>query len=102
VQDWRRRLPPRRDALLMRPKAAHVPECATGQTRTTGRPCVPVSTPRVFCYDHQIMRPITETILLALLVLLTLAMLTEAASAQQRTFYDAGRKVSGLVAGFFG
>jgi hypothetical protein len=34
----------------------------------------------------------TETILLALLALLpTLAMLTEAASAQQRTFYDASR-----------
>jgi Spy/CpxP family protein refolding chaperone len=36
-----------------------------------------------------------ETILLTLLVLLTLAMLTDAASAQQRTFYDAGGKVSG-------
>jgi YD repeat-containing protein len=36
-----------------------------------------------------------ETILLTLLVLLTLAMLTEAASAQQRTFLDAGGMVSG-------
>jgi hypothetical protein len=36
-----------------------------------------------------------ETILLTLLVLLTLAMLTDAASAQQRTFYGAGGKVSG-------
>jgi YD repeat-containing protein len=36
-----------------------------------------------------------ETILLTLLVLLTLAMLTDAASAQQSTFYDAGGKVSG-------
>ena len=43
-----------------------------------------------------------ETILLVLLVLLTLAMMTDAASAQQRTFYDADGKVSGLVAGFFG
>ena len=39
-----------------------------------------------------------ETILLALLVLLTLAMLTEAASAQQRTFDDAGGKVVGRSA----
>jgi hypothetical protein len=39
----------------------------------------------------------TETILLALLALPTLAMLTEAASAQQRTFYDASGKVVGPV-----
>ena len=44
-------------------------------------------------------RPVTETILL---VLLTLAMLSETASAQQRTFYDAGGEVVWLVAGFFG
>jgi hypothetical protein len=35
---------------------------------------------------------ITGTTLLALLVLLALAMLTEAASALQRTFYDASRQ----------
>ncbi len=39
-----------------------------------------------------------ETILLTLLVLLTLAMLTDAASAQQRTFYDASGKVVGRSA----
>jgi hypothetical protein len=43
------------------------------------------------------MRPITEMILL---VLLTLAMLTETASAQQRTFYDAGGKVVWASGGF--
>jgi YD repeat-containing protein len=37
----------------------------------------------------------TETILL---VLLTLAMMTDAASAQQRTFYDASGKVVGRSA----
>ena len=39
-----------------------------------------------------------ETILLALLVLLTLAMLTDAASAQQRTLDDASGKVVGRSA----
>jgi YD repeat-containing protein len=39
-----------------------------------------------------------ETILLTLLVLLTLAILTDAASAQQRTFYDASGKVVGRSA----
>jgi YD repeat-containing protein len=40
----------------------------------------------------------TETILLVLLVLLTHAMMTDAASAQQRTFYDASGKVVGRSA----
>jgi YD repeat-containing protein len=40
----------------------------------------------------------TETILLALLVLLTLAMMTDAASAQQRAYYDAGGRVLGRSA----
>ena len=39
-----------------------------------------------------------ETIPPTLLALLTLAMLTEAASAQQRTFYDASGKVAGRSA----
>jgi hypothetical protein len=86
----------------MRPKAAHVPRMRDEADAHHGGVPVGPFRRRAICYDHQIMRPITETILLALLVLLTLAMLTEAASAQQCTFYDAGGKVSGLVAGFFG
>jgi YD repeat-containing protein len=45
--------------------------------------------------DQEVTEPTIETILLTLL---TLAMLTDAASAQQRTFHDAGGKVVGRSA----
>ncbi|MFK4650494.1 hypothetical protein ABIF97_000428 [Bradyrhizobium japonicum] len=43
-----------------------------------------------FCYDHQMMRPMTETIVLALLMLAMIG----AAQAQQRTIYDASGRVA--------
>jgi YD repeat-containing protein len=43
------------------------------------------------CYDHRMTNPATKI----LLALLTLAMMTGAASAQQRTFYDSAGNVVG-------